>query len=47
MLHLLPSLRLKVATDNMLQIIEAHQNWPVYADVFEHHLYSLHLDGRT
>jgi len=26
----------KVATDNMLQIIEAHPNWPVYADVFEH-----------
>ena len=31
-----PSLRCKVATDNMLQIIEAHSNWPVYADVFEH-----------
>jgi len=30
-----PSLRRKTATDNMLQIIEAHPNWPVYADVFE------------
>ena len=26
----------KAATDNMLQIIETHPNWPVYADVFEH-----------
>ena len=26
----------KAATDGMLQITEAHQNWPVYADVFEH-----------
>ena len=25
-----------LATDNMLQIIEAHPNWPVCADVFEH-----------
>jgi len=24
------------ATDNMLQIVEAHPNWPVYADIFEH-----------
>jgi len=31
-----PSLCRKAATDNMLQIIEAHPNWPVYADVFEH-----------
>ena len=31
-----PALRRKAATDNMLQIIEAHPNWPVYADVFEH-----------
>jgi len=31
-----PSLRRKAATDNMLQIIEAHPNWPMYADVFEH-----------
>jgi len=31
-----PSLRRKAATDNMLQITEAHPNWPVYADVFEH-----------
>ena len=31
-----PSLRRKAATDNMLQIVEAHSNWPVYADVFEH-----------
>ena len=29
-------LLLAVATGNMLQIIEAHLNWPVYADVFEH-----------
>jgi len=26
----------KAATDNMLQIIEAHPHWPVYADVLEH-----------
>jgi len=32
----LPSLRRKAATDNMLQIIEAHPNCPVFADVFEH-----------
>jgi len=31
-----PSLHRKAATNNMLQIIEAHPNWPVYADVFEH-----------
>jgi len=31
-----PSVCRKVATDNMLQIIEAHPNWPVCADVFEH-----------
>ena len=31
-----PSLHRKAATDNMLQIIEAHPNWPVYADVFKH-----------
>ena len=31
-----PSLRRKAATDNMLQIIETHPNWPVYADVLEH-----------
>ena len=31
-----PSLHCKAATDNMLQIIEAHPNWPVYANVFEH-----------
>jgi len=31
-----PSLCCKVATDDMLQIIKAHPNWPVYADVFEH-----------
>ena len=30
-----PALRRKAATDNMLQIIEAHPHWPVYADVFE------------
>jgi len=33
-----PSLRHKAATDNMLQIIKAHPNWPVYADVFDHPL---------
>jgi len=33
-----PSLRRKAATDNMLQIIEAHRNWPVYVDAFEHPL---------
>jgi len=38
MLHL--QLRRKAATD----IIEAHPNWPVYADVFEVH--SLHLDAQ-
>ena len=26
----------KVETNNMLQIIEAHPNWTLYADVFEH-----------
>ena len=31
-----PSLRRKAATDSMLQIIEAHPNWPLCADVFEH-----------
>jgi len=31
-----PSLRHKAATDNMLQVVEAHPNWPVYADDFEH-----------
>jgi len=31
-----PSLCRKAATNNMLQIIEAHPNWPVYADIFEH-----------
>jgi len=30
-----PPLCHKAATDNMLQIIEARPNWPVYADVFE------------
>jgi len=31
-----PFLRRKAAADNVLQINEAHPNWPVYADVFEH-----------
>jgi len=31
-----PSLRHKAANDKMLQIIEAHPNWPVYANVFDH-----------
>jgi len=31
-----PSLRCKAVTDIMLQIIKAHPNWPLYADVFEH-----------
>jgi len=30
------SLHRKAATDNILQIIEAHPNWLVYDDVFEH-----------
>jgi len=30
------SLHRKAATDRMLQITEAHPNWPVCADVFEH-----------
>ena len=28
-----PSLHRKAATDNMLQIIEDHPNWPVYTAV--------------
>ena len=31
-----PSLRHTAAADNILQIVEAHPNWLVYADVFEH-----------
>jgi len=31
-----PSLYHKAASDKMLQTIEAHPNWPVYADVFKH-----------
>jgi len=31
-----PSLRCTAATDSVLQTIEAHPNWPVDADVFEH-----------
>ena len=31
-----PSLRHKMETDNMFQIIEAHPNWPMHTDVFEH-----------
>jgi len=31
-----PSLCRKAASDKVLQIIEAHLNGPVYADVFEH-----------
>jgi len=31
-----PSLRRKVATDNVLPMFEAHSNRPVYADAFEH-----------
>jgi len=41
-----PSLRRKASTGIMLQIIEAHPNWPVYADVFKHHLHGLHLDAQ-
>ena len=26
----------KAATDNLLQIIEVHPNWPVFADIFQH-----------
>jgi len=32
----LPSLCCKAATDSVLQIFEAHPNWPVCADVFAH-----------
>jgi len=38
-----PSLRRKVATDNVLQIIKAHPNWPEYADVFVLYANNLHL----
>ena len=31
-----PSLRRRATTDNTLEIIESHPNWPVCADVFEH-----------
>jgi len=31
-----PSVHCKTASDKMLQVIEAHPNWPVYADVFDH-----------
>jgi len=31
-----PSLCRKAATDNILLIIKAHPNWPLYADVLEH-----------
>ena len=31
-----PSLCSKAASDKMLQIIEVHPNWPVYADMFYH-----------
>ena len=31
-----PSLHHTAATHNLLQIIEAHSNWHVHADVFEH-----------
>jgi len=31
-----PLLCRKASSDKMLQIITAHPNWPVYADVFEH-----------
>ena len=31
-----PSLHCKTASDKMLQVIEAHPNWPVYANVFDH-----------
>jgi len=44
-----PSLRRKAATDNMLQITNAHPNWSVYADVFEHPspiLHGLHLEAQ-
>jgi len=38
-----PSLCHKAASNKMLQIIQAHPNWPVYADVFEHLQYLLGL----
>jgi len=31
-----PSLCRKAATDNILLIIKAHPNWPLYTDVLEH-----------
>jgi len=33
---LIHSMSRKAATDNTLQIIEVHPNWPLHADVFEH-----------
>ena len=36
LMRFIRSLRRKAATGNMLQIIEVHPSWPVYADVFEH-----------
>ena len=39
-----PSLRRKAPTDNVLQIIEAHPNGPVYA--LSIHLHGLHLNAQ-
>jgi len=42
-----PSLHRKAATDNMLQIIEAAPNWPMYMlTSFSIHLHGLHLDAQ-
>ena len=42
-----PSLHCKEATDNMLQIIEAHPNWPCVCWMsLSIHLHGLHLDAQ-
>jgi len=40
-----PSVHHKAATDNMLQIIEAHPNWPVMLMSLSIHLHGLHLNA--
>ena len=42
-----PSLHCKAVTDNMLQIIEAHPNWPVCTLMsLNIHLHGLHLNAQ-
>ena len=43
-----PSLRLrhKVATDNLLETLENHLEWPLHAAIIKHHISSPHL-GRS